>query len=346
MIKNCLHTLALSAFIFAGAQMLNAEPGQAHPALTKTIQADPVKFPYGTDLAEALKAAKTEKQMLLVEFTGSDWCPPCKRLKKEILSTQAFADYVAANNLRFVELDFPRTQGAIPPELMKKRTAICAQYGVRGFPTVLIVDSDGLPYGAIVGGAKNTEDYTKMISAALNLKTKFAQAVAAAQEKTGADRAKALAAALEMLQPNCRNHQKEVIEDLIANDPDDSLGFKKKSREAALLADQREMLKTFFTKHRKKITPEALRASRNEAMELLKMPEIQPIIALALNKFISDGYAMSHDLENALKHLQAAHDSAPETPEGKALVPWIKNMEQIIREQQEAKNRKATPVVE
>lgn len=343
--KNYLYSLALSVFVFSGAQMLNAdsveEPKQAHSALTETIQAASMKFAYDTDLEQALVEAKSEKQMLLVEFTGSDWCPPCKRLKKDILSTPAFADYVNSNNLRFVELDFPRTKGALPPDLMKKREAIAMKYNVQGFPTVLILDADGMPYGRIVGGAKNTTDYTKKLSDALDVNAKFVEAVSAARDKTGLDCAGALVAALEILPSDCRSYQNEIIKDLTENDPEDRFGFKKKSRQAALLAEQRKILKNFFAKHRKKITPEGLSAARDEALTLLKLPEIQPTIALMLNKFISDGYAMSHDLENALKYLKAAHDAAPDTREGKALVQWIKNMENVIEslKEQEAKEK-------
>lgn len=351
--KNRLRTLALSVFVFSGAQMLNAEePMLPPPALTETIQAASMKFSYDTDLERALAAAQSENQMLLVEFTGSDWCPPCKRLKKDILSTQAFADYVASNNLRFVELDFPRAKGAIPPELMKKREAIMLRYNVQGFPSVVVIDADGMPYKKIVGGAKNTTDYTKMLSDALSTKAKFAEAVSAAQDKTGLARADALAAALEILPPDCRSYQKEIVKDLMENDPEDRLGFKQKSRRAALLSEQREILKNFFAKHRKKITPEGISAARDEALKLLNSPEIQPTIALRLNKFISDGYAMSHDLENALKYLKAAHAAAPETREGKSLVQWVENMEQVIEKLKKQKAQKKTgdaetpPVVE
>jgi len=34
-----------------------------------------------TDLEEAKKESATSNKPILIYFTGSDWCPPCKMLK-------------------------------------------------------------------------------------------------------------------------------------------------------------------------------------------------------------------------------------------------------------------------
>src|SRR5262245_55081600 len=58
---------------------------------------------------KALAQAKTEKKMVLMDFTGSDWCPPCKKLAKDVFSQKEFADY-AKDKLVLVELDFPQAK--------------------------------------------------------------------------------------------------------------------------------------------------------------------------------------------------------------------------------------------
>ena len=62
-----------------------------------------------TDLPKAQAQAKAEKKIVLMDFTGSDWCPPCKALHKNVFSTQEFQEY-AAKNLVLVEVDFPRAK--------------------------------------------------------------------------------------------------------------------------------------------------------------------------------------------------------------------------------------------
>ena len=64
-----------------------------------------------TDLPKALDKAKAENKMVLMDFTGSDWCPPCKALHKTVLTSPEFEAY-AQTNLVLVEVDFPNRQAA------------------------------------------------------------------------------------------------------------------------------------------------------------------------------------------------------------------------------------------
>ena len=96
---------------------------------------------WGTDLPAALTQAKKEKKVVLMDFTGSDWCPPCKALNKEVFSSKEFADY-AKDNLVLVELDFPRTKQQ-SAALKKANQALSEKYGIQGFPTVIVLNGDG-----------------------------------------------------------------------------------------------------------------------------------------------------------------------------------------------------------
>jgi len=66
-----------------------------------------------TNIEKSKKHAKGK--MILVEFTGSDWCPPCKALKKNVFNTDKFKAY-AKENLVLVELDFPRDKSKLTKE--------------------------------------------------------------------------------------------------------------------------------------------------------------------------------------------------------------------------------------
>jgi protein disulfide-isomerase len=69
-----------------------------------------------TNFEEAKKVALKEGKPLLLEFTGSDWCPPCKALHKEIFSTDEFAKEASAKYV-LVELDYPTPKKQQAPEL-------------------------------------------------------------------------------------------------------------------------------------------------------------------------------------------------------------------------------------
>ena len=94
-----------------------------------------------TDLPKAQAKAKAEKKMVLVDFTGSDWCPPCKALHKNVLSSPEFLSY-AKDNLVLVEIDFPRTKPQ-SDELKKANKELAKKHEIKGYPTVIVFDSDG-----------------------------------------------------------------------------------------------------------------------------------------------------------------------------------------------------------
>lgn len=93
---------------------------------------------WSTDLEQAFVKAKAEKKSVLVEFTGSDWCPPCIAMRKNVFSKQEFVD-AASKNFILVELDFPNGDEA----LKKKNEPFAKKYNIEGFPTVILFDSEG-----------------------------------------------------------------------------------------------------------------------------------------------------------------------------------------------------------
>src|SRR4051812_585143 len=64
---------------------------------------------WGDNLQKAQDEAKAKNKLLLMDFTGSDWCGWCIKLNKEVFSQPEFKDY-AAKNLVLMEVDFPQTK--------------------------------------------------------------------------------------------------------------------------------------------------------------------------------------------------------------------------------------------
>jgi protein disulfide-isomerase len=109
-----------------------------------------------TDLNDALAVAKKENKVVLVNFTGSDWCVWCKRLSNEVFSKSEFEDF-AEKNLVLVKIDFPRNiQQSNATKYYNQQLA--DMYGVEGFPTVILLDKNGrglLKTGYVQGGVDN-----------------------------------------------------------------------------------------------------------------------------------------------------------------------------------------------
>jgi len=108
-----------------------------------------------TDLPKAQAKAKAEHKMVMLDFTGSDWCGWCIKLKGEVFSKPEFAEY-AKKNLVLVEVDFPRAKQQTE-ELKKANQSLQEKYKIDGYPTIIVLDGEGKQVGQLgyqTGGPK------------------------------------------------------------------------------------------------------------------------------------------------------------------------------------------------
>jgi len=107
-----------------------------------------------TDYKQALAQAAKEHKQVLLDFTGSDWCPYCVQMDKEVLEKPEFKKY-ADQNLVLVKLDFPRKKQLPSAEAAQNRS-LQQQFSIDGFPTYILVNAYGKEInrqvGALEGG--------------------------------------------------------------------------------------------------------------------------------------------------------------------------------------------------
>lgn len=104
-----------------------------------------------TNLEEGIEFAKKENKAVLALFTGSDWCPPCKKLHHDVMESKEFLDY-AKDNLVLVLLDFPRRpQNKLEPTQAQYNNQLKRKYRISGFPSVLMLNGDGKETDRFVG---------------------------------------------------------------------------------------------------------------------------------------------------------------------------------------------------
>lgn len=114
------------------------------------------------NIEDAHTKAKEKNLPILVEFTGSDWCPPCKAIANDIFDTKEFSDY-SSDKLILVKLDFPRKT----PQEEKQKTYNRAQankYKIEAFPTIILISPDGKELARTTGysgGKKNFYDWVE-----------------------------------------------------------------------------------------------------------------------------------------------------------------------------------------
>ncbi len=102
-----------------------------------------------TNYEKAVAQAKIENKKVLMDFTGSDWCPGCVKMDKEVLNTPDFKTY-ADKNLILVLVDFPNSKPQTDA-VKKQNEKLKDKYQAEGFPTFVLADADGKELGRQVG---------------------------------------------------------------------------------------------------------------------------------------------------------------------------------------------------
>lgn len=141
------------------------------------------------DYESATKLAKEKKLPLLLNFTGSDWCGWCKLMDGNVYAKPEWSEF-AAKNLVLVTIDFPQDKTIVPPRFVSKNEELKGKFGIRGFPTYVILDSDAeTKLGQLGAGQDKTpESFIKEVEGALRFRQASIDAkVAALGTEKGAE---------------------------------------------------------------------------------------------------------------------------------------------------------------
>ena len=127
----------------------DSSPAEATP-LTQAApsnQTPPSKPGWLTSYEQGQQEAKANNKLMLLDFTGSDWCGWCILLDREIFSKPQFKEY-ASKNLVLVELDFPKMK-SVSAETRAQNERLAIRYQVQAFPTIIVLNGDGRVVGAL-----------------------------------------------------------------------------------------------------------------------------------------------------------------------------------------------------
>ena len=157
--KNLLTLVALTLITASGCDQdqdsfrVNSGSGEA-PAPDPRAEAM-----WGHNIITAQSRAKENGKLVLLDFTGSDWCPPCMALHDFVLTQPEFLNY-AEKNLELVELDFPKNK-SIDEKLAESNAKLAEKYNIDGFPTIIVLNGAGKIVHRDVGySGKNAKAYT------------------------------------------------------------------------------------------------------------------------------------------------------------------------------------------
>lgn len=148
-VKACRFPLLLAVLgwaFFALAGCEQRTQALASPS-TPSNQVTPSKAGWITSYEQGQQEAKANRKLVLLDFTGSDWCGWCILLDREVFSKPQFKEY-ASKNLVLVELDFPKMK-PMSEEMRTQNVGLARRYQVQAFPTIIVLNGDGQVVGQL-----------------------------------------------------------------------------------------------------------------------------------------------------------------------------------------------------
>jgi len=222
--RNLLPTAALTALCLAAAPSFAAPEGW-------------------TEDYDAAKAQATEQDKdLLLDFTGSDWCGWCIKLVDEVFSKDAFKTY-ADDNFVLVELDFPRDKSKLSDATQAQNAKLKDQFGIRGFPTIILTDNQGRPYARTGYQRGGPEAYVEHLDELQQIRVERDEHLAAAEDAQGLEKAKHLHAAMQSVGGDlATQHYSGVVNQITKLDADNEAGLKKYYEDIVTAKSQRKVI--------------------------------------------------------------------------------------------------------
>ena len=241
------------------------------------------------DAPAAVKRAQTESKDLLLLYTGSDWCPPCKKLEEEVLSKAEFLRE-AADKLVLVKFDFPQQIEQADP-LVQQNKEWAEKYAISGYPTIVLVDQNLLPFGFVGYEPGGFQPYLGHLEELRQKRILRDEAFAKADKAAGLERAKFLDEALSQLDEQIvQVYYADKIEQIAELDADNELGLRSKWF-AQQEAEMRKLIITDILSISRLEKPERAVAFIDEVLNAVEFPIEQKfeVLQIKLNLLQSSG---------------------------------------------------------
>jgi len=195
------------------------------------------------DFEAAKQQAAKEGKSILMEFTGSDWCPPCIALKKKVLDTDVFKTR-APEKFVLLKLDNPNDKSKQTPAEIAQYRKLAEEFKVSGVPTIILADNEGRPFAKNVGfGGQEPAAYVENLEGQLANRAKRDELLAQAAKAQGEDRAKLLDQAIAVVDAELAvSRYASEVQEITKLDGENKAGLKGKYEGVVKAAEVRKAI--------------------------------------------------------------------------------------------------------
>ncbi|MFT5127091.1 MAG: thioredoxin-related protein [Rhodothermales bacterium] len=187
-----------------------------------------------SDFGAAQKQAREEGKSLLIDFTGSDWCGYCIKLHESVFGKEDFLK-AASKDFILVEIDSPRHK-TLSPTIKEQNDKLVQEFGVQGYPTVILTSADGYPYAQTGYQPGGPSEYLKHLEGFAEDRNAQKALLEGAEKLSGVEKAKAYDEIISWMgERNLKGGYDPLVEAIKELDPTDSSKLRSKYENAATL---------------------------------------------------------------------------------------------------------------
>ena len=271
-----------------------------------------------TDFPAAKAQAVKEKKFLLLDFTGSDWCGWCTKLRQEVFSQELFKKE-ASKDFVLVELDFPK-KSKLKEKLAQQNKALSQEYGIGGFPAIILVDAEGAEFARTGYQSGGPQAYLDSLKGFIKDFQQFLDLKKEALKLNGIEKAKKLDQAIALLVQNgSQRDYAKLADEIIALDKNGKAGLRAKYELPRKLNAIEAQL------NQDKDYDKAVAELDKLAPTAVSVPSLLQQVYLFQAGVLIKGKG---DKKRGLEKLELAQKAAPETKTGQDLVKFIARMKQ------------------
>lgn len=308
-------------------------------AATAAMVAPAYSSEWMTDFDAACARAAAENKAILVNFTGSDWCGYCMRMKRNVLDKPEFLAYTR-DKFVLLEIDLPRRKHVDEDELEKRRN-LCRRYEATGFPTFVTLNPDGEMLGGWVGARPDVPGTTALLDTALARR----QMLAEARKLQGTDRARALMEVYQTFPKNFKLAAAALRKEIHDYDPEDTTGLKEQAKADAQMLELMAQLNSSHRDYQRqtKIFDDFIARAHPLNLERIMERKRDMVVFPCLNIMILNADSVDDILKARDYVLKEARNSYPDHMKAdmiKALEDNFRDPEALLQQARARRNRR------